>query len=313
MTAAGVDPKEIILTRLRASSHVVSGSELSRVLDISRVSVWKHIQRLRQCGYKIEATPNGYRLTADVDTAYPWEFPGREGRIHHFQQLASTMDPAREMARGGCPHFTVVVAERQNAGRGRLDRSWHSASGGLYFTVILRPQLPPALTPRLNLCASLVLAETLRDDYDVPAMLKWPNDVLVDGKKIAGILAEMEAEADRVSYVNIGIGVNVNNDPTVDEPAAVAMQQLIGRPVARKKILAAFLDRFETRIAAGNLQSLIDAWKMLAITIGRQVKIVTLQGETEGTAVDIDSNGSLILRLTDGSLQTILYGDCFHL
>ncbi len=308
-----MDPKQTILTMLRSGRDIISGSELSRRLDVSRVAVWKQVQRLQQCGYEIGASAKGYRLITDPDIPYPWEFPGREESILHFQQLESTMDTARQSARSGCPHFTVVVAEQQSAGRGRLNRSWHSGSGGLYFTVVLRPQIPPALSPRLNLCASLVLAETLRKDYAIPARVKWPNDVLVDGRKIAGILAEMEAEADRVSYVNIGVGVNVNNNPTPAEPGAVTMQEQVGSPVSRKKWLAAFLDSFETRIDSGNMGSVIGAWKTLSITLGRQVKIVTLQGETEGRAVDVDANGSLILQVADGSLKTILYGDCFHM
>jgi BirA family biotin operon repressor/biotin-[acetyl-CoA-carboxylase] ligase len=169
----------------------------------------------------------------------------------------------------------------------------------------------------LNLCTSLVLAEILRSEYNIPAAVKWPNDVLVNDKKIAGILAEMEAEADRVTYVNIGVGVNVNNDPTAAEPGAVSMRQLMGNPASRKQLLAAFLDRYETRLesvfAIMEADTVISDWKALSITLGRQVKIVTLQGETSGQAVDVDANGSLILELADGTLQTILYGDCFHM
>ena len=310
-----VNPKQTILTMLRAGRDIVSGSELSSALDVSRVAVWKHVHRLQQVGYEIEATPKGYRLINDPDIPFAWEFPGRETSIHHFPRVESTMEPARKLARSGCPHFTVVVAERQSAGRGRLNRSWHSVSGGLYFTMVLRRQIPPALSPRLNLCTSLVLAEILRKEYDIPAVVKWPNDVLVDGKKIAGILAEMEAEADRVSYVNIGVGVNVNNAPPRDESGAVSMQQLTGNVVSRKRLLATFLDCFEARLesVSMNMESVIRTWKSLSITLGRQVKIVTLQGETKGRAIDVDSTGSLILELADGTLQTILYGDCFHM
>jgi BirA family biotin operon repressor/biotin-[acetyl-CoA-carboxylase] ligase len=308
-----MNPKHTILAMLRSSRGVVSGSQLSRALDVSRVSVWKQVHRLQQCGYKIEATPKGYRLLNDPDIPYPWEFSGREENMHHYQKVTSTMDPARKLARSGCPHFTVVVAEQQSAGRGRLSRSWHSSRGGLYFTIVLRPKIPPALSPRLNLCASLVLAETLRDDYDLAARVKWPNDVLVGDRKIAGILAEMEAEADQVAYVNIGVGVNVNNNlaPAMLEP--VTMRQLKGRPVSRKQLLACFLDRFEVRLDSANMETVIGAWKTLSVTLGRQVKIITLQGETAGRAVDVDANGSLVLELADGSLKTILYGDCFHM
>jgi BirA family biotin operon repressor/biotin-[acetyl-CoA-carboxylase] ligase len=154
--------------------------------------------------------------------------------------------------------------------------------------------------------------QTLRNLFGIAAVVKWPNDVLVGDRKIAGMLAEMAAETDRIHFVNIGLGINVNNDPTSIEPRAVSLRQLLGRTISRKKLLAAFLDKFESRIGHYALENVIDQWKRYTDTIGRVVKIVTASDEFEGQAVDVDDSGALILQLGGGSIQKILYGDCFY-
>lgn len=301
-----------ILNILRTEHDVVSGEILSAHLGISRVSVWKHLKKLRELGYHIEATPKGYRLLDDPDFLYPWEFEESPTKIHYFDEVDSTMDIARELARNGCPHFTVVIAGRQKKGRGRLKRTWLSPEGGLYFTVIVRPDIPPALSSRVNFAASTVLAQILRNHYDIHAKVKWPNDVLVDGRKISGILSEMEAEIDRVGFISIGVGINVNNDPTSHEPSAISVKQLLGRQILRKELLAAFLNRFQHALDNGNLEQAVSQWKRYAETLNRYVRVATTHETSEGFAVDVDDNGALILKLADGSLKRIIYGDCFH-
>ena len=302
-----------ILKILRVADDTVSGETLSAKLGVSRVTVWKHVRALQTCGYDIRASAKGYRLHASPDIPYPWEFPERETRIHYFPEVDSTMRVARELAHGGCDHLTVVTADRQSKGRGRLTRTWHSQSGGLYFTVVVRPMLPPLLSPRVNFAACLALVKTLRDGFDVEAAVKWPNDVLVAESKIAGILSEMEAEADRIAYINVGIGLNVNNDPTPLESRAVSLKQICRRPISRKEILIDFLDRFESDIRSPELSGVIPQWKEFTVTLQRRVRIVTVHESVEGKAVDVDENGSLVLELDTGEMRTVLYGDCFHL
>ncbi len=182
-----------ILQTLKAKDNqIVSGERLSSELGISRVSVWKHIHGLQELGYHIISNPKGYRLVSSPDIPYPWEFPDMEPEIHYYSSVASTMNTARDMARKGCPHFSVVIAGTQTRGRGRLNRRWHSTKGGLYFTIILRPEIPPILSYKLSFAASLILVRTLRDLFNIEAMAKWPNDILVDDCKLAGILSEME-------------------------------------------------------------------------------------------------------------------------
>jgi BirA family biotin operon repressor/biotin-[acetyl-CoA-carboxylase] ligase len=310
MEGRGVKAK--ILTRLSQGTAAVSGEHLSRELGVSRVAVWKHVRQLQELGYAIEATSKGYRLLSGPDTPFPWVFGDRASRVHYYPETSSTMDIAMELARNGCPGFTIVVAERQTKGRGRLQRTWQSMLGGLYFTMVLRPQIPLALAPLINLAAAVDLATALEALYGIQAQLKWPNDVLVEGQKLAGILSQMAAETDRIEFVNVGIGINVHNDTRHVQPPAVAVSQITDRKVSRADILAGFWDRFEQRLSSGNLAEVVAQWKSRAVTLGRSVKVQTLHDIVEGRAVDLEENGGLILERSDGQRMTVVYGDCFH-
>jgi len=313
MTTAAHQSKAQILQLLRGKEPVVSGQHLSKRVGLSRVAVWKHIRKLCELGYEIEATAKGYRLLRSPDTPYPWEFPGREGLIHHFAEADSTMEIARQMARNDCPAMTTVVADRQRQGRGRLQRRWESDTGGLYFTVVTRPGVDPQQSGRVNLAASVALAGVVSGTFGIDARVKWPNDILVGERKLAGLLAQMDAEADRTAFVNIGIGINVNNDPTGSAPKAVSMRRLLGREVAKTEVLAVFLDRLTQMLDAGLGPELIEQWRAVNATLGRAVKVETAWQSVEGTAVDVDENGALIVETTGGERETIFYGDCFHL
>jgi BirA family biotin operon repressor/biotin-[acetyl-CoA-carboxylase] ligase len=304
--------KAQILQQLREHNGIVSGEILSNRLEISRVAVWKHIQKLIESGYQIESGPKGYCLIDSPDTPFAWEFPLRESRFHFFPEVSSTMDIAREMARKGCTDFTLVVAEKQTGGRGRMDRKWESPPGGLYFTMVLKPEISLVLSPLLNFAASLVLSQTIQDRCNVKAEVKWPNDILVHDRKISGMLSEMEAEGDLVSFINIGIGININNAPSKHIPSATSIRSITGRTHNRRKFLADYLDRMEDRLRNLDLGNVIAEWKKHTATIGRGVKVVTRSGVTKGTAVDVDEGGALIVRTADGTLKKVIYGDCFH-
>ena len=301
-----------ILNILKTETDIVSGEMLSARLGISRVSVWKHIKKLQKIGYNIEATPKGYVFISAPDALYPWEFGEKKHNIHYFDEVDSTMDIARELARKQCPHFSVVIAGHQKKGRGRLKRNWLSSEGGLYFTIVVRPKISPVLSLRVNFAASMTLARTLRNMFNINAMVKWPNDVLVDGKKISGILSEMEAEIDRVSFISIGIGINVNNDPTPYEPMATSLKKILGKEIPRIEVLKVFLHHFEDALNDEDFDHVVSEWKRYTETLNRHVRIVTTHEVSEGLAVDVDDNGALILKLEDGSVKKIIYGDCFH-
>jgi BirA family biotin operon repressor/biotin-[acetyl-CoA-carboxylase] ligase len=304
--------KQNLLAMLRESAAPLSGEQLSRRLGVSRVTVWKHVQALQRLDYPIEASRRGYRLAETEDVLQPWEFPGREDRIHCYREIDSTMNAARELARGGCPEFSVVTAERQAQGRGRMQRTWHSTAGGLYFTIVLRPALPAALGSLVTFAAGVVWAQVLATDYRLPVGLKWPNDLLVEERKLSGLLAEMETRGDMVTFVNIGIGLNVNNDPDRLEPRAVSLKTLLGRPLSRRELLTRFLDRFEKRLAEPRLDGVIAEWKPLAVTLGRPVAIQTIHETLTGVARDVDETGALVLEQADGTLTRVVHGDCFH-
>ncbi|MBU3916617.1 biotin--[acetyl-CoA-carboxylase] ligase [bacterium] len=304
--------KNKLLKILKSKDDIISGELLCEELGVSRVSVWKHIKKLQESGYEIESSSKGYRFISAPDALYPWEFPDRESTIHYFEEIPSTMETAKELARKGCPSFTVVIAGRQIKGRGRLKRTWHSDNGGLYFTLVVRPKIPPSMMSRISFAASLNLARTLREDYGVDAMVKWPNDILVNEKKLSGMLCEMEVESDMVSFLNIGIGLNVNNDPKEKEPNSVSLKELLGREVPRKEVLCGFLDRLEKELSKDNLDHIIPEWKKYTLTLNRHVRIVTTNAELEGKAVDVDDSGALLLEQADKSIKKVFYGDCFH-
>jgi BirA family biotin operon repressor/biotin-[acetyl-CoA-carboxylase] ligase len=303
--------KDQILKELRSQNAVVSGEHLSAVLGISRVSIWKHIHKLQELGYEILSTSNGYRLVSSPDVLFPWEFSGRGYNIQYFPEVSSTMDTARELARKKCPDFTVVIAARQTRGRGRLNRRWLSDDGGIYFTMVLRPQVPVQLSFRVNFLASLTLARVIREMLQIDARVKWPNDILVDERKISGMLSELEAEADRIFFINIGMGINVNNDPSAAEPGASSLKKIAGREISRKDLLARFLETFSDCMKKADFENVISEWKKHTVTLGRQVRIVTQREESKGLAVDVDENGALILELADGTQKKVVYGDCF--
>ena len=301
-----------ILKILKHNQGIVSGQILSEQLGISRVSVWKHIQKLQELGYEILATANGYRLENCPDVPYPWEFPGWGSRIIYYPELPSTMAVAKELARNDCPDFTTVIAGRQTGGRGRLNRLWLSEEGGLYFTMVLRPDLPPVFSFRVSFLASLTLARLLRDLFQIDASVKWPNDILVNERKISGMLSELEAEADRLAFINIGLGINVNNDPSTVQPEATSIRKILGRKVSKKDILSRYLDAFENKMQTTDFDRVVQDWKQYTVTLNRDVRVVTNKKVITGRAVDVDDTGALILKCADGSLQKIIYGDCFH-
>lgn len=302
-----------ILEALRERSVYLSGQTLSQQLGVSRVSIWKHVHSLKKDGYVIEASPRGYRLVSSPDLLFPYEFPDLEQRIHYFREIDSTMDAARELAKKGAEEGTIVIAEEQTHGRGRLSRQWLSPQGGIYFTIILRPRISPVYATRVNLMAAVAIAATIRKLFGLEAELKWPNDVLIAGKKVCGILAEMDAEMDAVHFVNVGIGINANNTVARFQKTATSLREVLGREIFRKAFLSALIAEIERRQPLLMKAHLLKEWKELSATLNKEVRVMSLGEEVIGQAIDIDATGALILKTKDGSLRTVLAGDCVHL
>jgi len=303
--------KAEILKILRSQGAAVSVEQLSAAAGIPRADVLKHIHELQDFGYQISTTSGGYRLVSSPDILFPWEYSGDTAHILYFPEVTSTMDVARDQARKKYSDLTVVIAGRQTQGRGRLKRRWLSDDGGLYFTMVLRPAIPVQWSYRVNFLASLTLARVIREMLQIDARVKWPNDILVDNRKIAGMLSELEAETDRVSFISIGIGINVNNDPSVAEPGGSSLKKIAGREISRKDLLSRFLEAFSDRMKNSDFEDVISEWKNYTVTLGRHVRIVTQAEVSEGLAVDVDDSGALVLELANGKQKKIIYGDCF--
>lgn len=302
-----------ILDALRECGNYLSGETLSRQLGISRVSIWKHIRGLKEDGYVIKASPKGYKLISSPDLLLPYEFPGLEQRIHYFPEIGSTMDEARELAKKKAGEGAIVIAEAQTRGRGRLSREWLSPEGGIYFTLVLHPGISPAYAPRINLMASIAVAVTIRKLFGLKAELKWPNDVLIENRKVCGILAEMDAEMDAVNFVNVGIGINANTSIPQFEKTATSLKDVLGREISRKEFLNALLVEIEHWQALLMKADLLEEWKKLSGTLDKDVRVVAPGEVIIGRAIDIDTTGALIIRESNGSLKKAIAGDCIHL
>lgn len=318
--------KEKILELLsRRSGEFVSGEDVSAMLKISRTMVWKHIESLRDDGYVIESIRNrGYRLESVPDLLLPaevkrdlrTEFIGRQ--IYHFDELKSTNVKAKELAASNVSG-TVIIAEKQLEGRGRMGREWCSPPGGIWLSVILKPEIPPDHIHRLTLVAGVATAEVI-GELGLQAEIKWPNDVLINGKKVCGILTEVDAEMDAVNYMVIGIGIDANIEldmlPSITRIHATSLKEEMGRAVDRISITAHLLEKLERyylTFLEGDFSSILKRWREYSSTIGRRVKIVTKFRTIEGEAVGIDHDGALIVELDDGTIEKEITGTCFHI
>ncbi len=315
--------EELILAFLAdGGEEFTSGEALSDKLGLSRTAVWKHVESLRKLGYRIDAAPaRGYRLVEVPDRLTALELSPllntRElGRTLHYQEsLASTNELAFQLASEGAFHGEIVITEQQTAGKGRRGRSWCSPPGlNLYFSAILRPELPPQRAPELTLVTAIALAETLRE-AGVEARIKWPNDVQVEGKKIAGILTELSADQDRVHYVIVGVGVNLNAQdadfPPELKPLATSLYEARGERVPRALFTAALWTRLEEWLELHAEEGFAPnraAWMKMSSTLGQDVLVKTERQELRGIAEDIDESGALMVRTADG-LQRVLAGD----
>jgi BirA family transcriptional regulator, biotin operon repressor / biotin---[acetyl-CoA-carboxylase] ligase len=302
----------------------VSGENLSRELDISRTAVWKHVCSLRNEGYVIDSAPRkGYLLKETLDRLHPDEIVaalhskclGR--RIVFENEVDSTNRLARDLAIQGAIEGTLVVAESQTGGRGRKGRNWFSPPGeGIYVSLVLRPRFQPAEAPKMTLLTGVALAETFSHIIPSRVTIKWPNDVLLGGKKIAGILIEISTDIDAIDYMIVGVGVNVNTPPgrfPVElRERATSLAAEIGHAIPRAEILAAFLDRFEryyTPVGREGFAPVIRRWRELSDMVGRRVRVHDFGRSLEGTITGIDDDGVLLIKTADAGIQRVIAGD----
>ena len=300
----------------------MSGEELARRLGCSRAAVWKRIAALRRRGYRIDGRrAGGYTLAAMPDRLGPAELaPHLQGawrRIHWFEETDSTQRVVRDLARGGAPEGTVVIAERQTSGRGRLGRQWHSPPGmNLYCSVLLRPPLPPGAVPQVALVAGAAVAAAVAEETGARPAIKWPNDVLLGGRKVAGILVEMDSEMERVHHVIAGIGVNLNGArssfPRDLRAKASSLRAETGRRVHRAaftgRLLAAFEARYGRFLSAG-FESVRAEWEAFSCLTGTEVRVAGPEGDVAGRVLGLDDHGALRLARSDGTTVRIVAGE----
>lgn len=314
----------LILAALREAGSV-SGADLAQRLNISRAAIWSRIEDLRKLGYEIEASPHhGYQLVRspdllladDLESLLPSNrIVGRE--IIVYKETASTNDVAERLARDGAEEGLVVFAESQSKGRGRLGRKWVSPAGkGLWFSVLLRPKLRPQEATQLTVAAATALTRAIESTTGLRPEIKWPNDLLIGGLKIAGVLTELSAELDTIKHLILGIGLDVNQ--TVDEfphelhPLATSLQIAVGKKISRPLLATQILRELNfdyQRIHAGRFDELADEWQRRCTTLGKNIVIETGDRKLQGRAESLDQDGALLLRTQHGRLERIIGGD----
>ncbi|MHB0977564.1 MAG: biotin--[acetyl-CoA-carboxylase] ligase [Candidatus Aquicultorales bacterium] len=296
------------------AGRYVSGEELAKRAGVSRTAIWKQINNLRDAGYGIDAsTKSGYRLVSVPDLLLPEELAWELGtkvigsRILYYQSVGSTNEEAKRCAIDGAADGTVLIAERQEGGRGRLGRGWFSPPGGIWISLILRPAIQPADAPKVMMLASSAVCSTMRS-LGLEASIKWPNDVMIGGKKIAGILTEMASEPGMVDHLVVGMGINANIEPDEFTPdlmsSASSMSIAKGAPVDRLSFTRALLrkiDRDYEELLAGRSEGIVGEWRQACGTIGQDIALSTPNGIVRGTAIDVDGNGCLVLRGPEGT------------
>ncbi len=308
----------------RHLSDFVSGEEISRELNVTRTAIWKRVERLRALGYDIAGSRRrGYRLvrspdvltSAEIRSVLDTKWMGCV--IHHFEKIDSTNTEAYRLALEGASEGEIVVSESQGRGRGRLGRDWISPPFvNLYLSVILRPQIPPDQASLITLVAAVAVAEGIEAFSGLHATIKWPNDILLDNRKVAGLLNEIHSETDRIHFVVLGIGVNLNMDghmfPKEIRGAATSLKMELGRAVSRKdfvRCLLGALERWYELFLNKGGAPVLDAWRDWARIEGKPMRVLSFGQIVVGRAVDIDSEGKLILETESGEQKRIVAGD----
>jgi BirA family biotin operon repressor/biotin-[acetyl-CoA-carboxylase] ligase len=315
-----------ILRVLRdAGDGTISAAEVAQQVGVGRSAIAGRVQALRSLGYEIETTPHlGYRLLDSPDLLHADDLTSRMekgtviGReIHVFEETTSTNDVIEKFARDGVKEGVVVFAEAQTGGRGRLGRKWISPRRkGLWFSILLRPDLRPDETTQLTVASATALRRAIEKQTGLNAQIKWPNDILIAGRKTAGILTELRAEVDRVDYIILGIGVDVNlnaNDLPADlRKLATSLKAELGKPVSRPELAARILRELEAdyaRIMHGQFSRVSDEWEEHCDTIGRRVSIRIGERLLRGRAESLSEEGALLLRTDHGHLERVIGGD----
>ncbi|TXK81379.1 biotin--[acetyl-CoA-carboxylase] ligase [Paenibacillus sp. N3.4] len=302
----------------------VSGEEISRRLNVSRTAIWKHIEELRGAGYEFEAAPRkGYRLVSKPDKWQVKELlSGLKTKVlghnlHIYGEVDSTQTIAHALVASGASEGTLVLAEAQSSGRGRMGRSWHSPAGkGIWMSLVLTPRIPVYFMPQLTLLSAVALCRAIQKVCRVDIGIKWPNDLLINGKKVSGILLESSGEDERLKYVIAGIGISVNlkreDYPEQLRPIATSLAIETGTDISRESLVQTFLLEFEELYALyidKGFAPIRLLWEALSVTLKRKIRTHTSSGLVEGIADSLDDSGALTVITNTGEKIKVYSGD----
>lgn len=315
--------KAEILKMLRENDGYISGQRLCEEFGVSRTAVWKAINQLKEDGYEVEAVRNkGYHIVdspdvmteAELKSLIDTKWAGRE--VVYYDETDSTNLRIRQMGDEGAPHGTLAVADMQKAGRGRRGRGWVSPAGcSIYMSLLLRPEFPPAKAPMLTLVMAYSVATAIQKCTGLDVQIKWPNDIVLNGKKIVGILTEMSTEIDYINHVVIGVGINVNMEHFSEDIAQTATSLRIetGGKVKRAPIIAEIMRQFEENyeqfVQREDLSAIQEAYNSLLVNRDREVKIISGESSYQAHALGINSQGELQVRRADGAIEEIYAGE----
>jgi len=317
-----------ILSFLKShKSEFLSGQDMSDVLKISRVAVWKDIKKIRSLGYKIESKQNlGYRLLDTTKLLLPWEvtqnldtkFLGK--KVYYFNTIDTTQNFAMEIVTRNNMNGTIIIAKKQTGGRGRMKRKWKSPVGGIWMSIIIHPKFGVSLTTLVPIAISLALCIAIEKTLKIKPELKWPNDVTVNGKKVAGILVDASIISNEIEYMIIGVGINFKIKPIElanaikKTPNFYGVTTLVKKDVNSLPLLHQFLYELENvfqMIDSMQTRKIVNQWTKRSSTIGRNVSIVTVNGNINGKAVKIDNDGALLIS-KGKKIERVLAGDIKH-
>jgi BirA family biotin operon repressor/biotin-[acetyl-CoA-carboxylase] ligase len=318
--------KERILRELKNhAGEYISGEEISGILQVSRTAVWKYINQLKDMGYVIESqTKKGYRLMESPDSLMPQEI--KESittevigqNLTFLEQVDSTNLYAKKIAEGSFAEGTVIIADEQLQGKGRMGRSWTSPKGkGIWMTIMLKPKICPADAAKITLITACAVCQAIEDICGIYPKIKWPNDIVLNGKKLCGILTEMSAEMDEINYLIVGIGINVNLEledfPEELKAIATSIKIEKGDSIKRKELAAAIINKFESYykvfIKTGSIKDFINEYKKKSAILDKEVRVISSNQEVQGIVVDISEEGQLTLKLEDGSIKQLISGE----
>ena len=307
-------------------SEYLSGQDLSDVLKISRVAVWKHIKKIQTLGYKIESKQKlGYRLIDDTEKLLPWEITrdlktkliGK--RVYYFEEIDSTQNFAQNIAADKKENGTIIIAEKQTSGRGRLDRKWTSPKGGIWFSLIIHPKFDVSSSTLIPILSAVALSKSIKSVLGIETEVKWPNDITMNGKKVAGVLVDASFQTNSIDYLILGIGINFDIDAKKLEKRLTKTPNFYGIDSLRgkenktppKTLLKEFLLQFEKNLLQldkGEKSKIVKEWTKRAAGIGRKITINTSNGKISGISQGIDNDGALKIK-TRNKIQKIYVGD----